>query len=96
MKFEELTEEEFTTFVSSRPEKNFFQTVQMKKRMDKNHLETYLVGVKEQGKVVAASFLAATGHQFMGKKTFEAYKGYIMDYHNQKLVQFMTDEVKKF
>lgn len=96
MKFEELTEEEFTTFVNSRPEKNFFQTVQMKKRMDKHHLETYLVGVKEKGKVVAASFIAATGHQFMGKKTFEAYKGYVMDYHNQDLVKFMTDEVKKF
>ena len=32
----------------------------------------------------------------MGKKTYEAYKGFILDYHNQQLLKFMTEEVKKF
>lgn len=96
MIFEELTEKEFTDFVETRPEKNFFQTVMMKNRIAKNSLETYLVGVKENGSVIGASFIAETGHHFMGKKTYEAYKGFILDYHNQQLLKFMTEEVKKF
>lgn len=96
MIFGELTEKEFTDFVETRPEKNFFQTVMMKNRIAKNDLETYLVGVKENGSVIGASFIAETGHHFMGKKTYEAYKGFILDYHNQHLLKFMTEEVKKF
>ncbi len=96
MIFGELTEKEFTDFVETRPEKNFFQTVMMKNRIAKNDLETYLVGVKENGSVIGASFIAETGHHFMGKKTYEAYKGFILDYHNQQLLKFMTEEVRKF
>ena len=96
MKFVELNEEEFQEFVDSRPEKNFFQTVKMCRRIAKNNLETYLVGVKEEGKIIGASFIAEVGHSFMGRKTFEAYKGFILDYHNKELVKFMTEEVKKF
>ena len=96
MKFVELNEEEFQEFVDSRPEKNFFQTVKMRRRIAKNNLETYLVGVKEEGKIIGASFIAEVGHSFMGRKTFEAYKGFILDYHNKELVKFMTEEVKKF
>jgi lipid II:glycine glycyltransferase (peptidoglycan interpeptide bridge formation enzyme) len=32
----------------------------------------------------------------MGKKVYEAYKGFILDYQDKELVKFMTDEVKKF
>ena len=96
MKFTELTDKEFMEFVKTRPENNFFQTVMMKDRIKNEGIEVYLVGVKENKKVVAASFIAANGHTFMGYKTFEAYKGFILDYENKELVKFMTDEVKKF
>ena len=96
MKFTELTDKEFMDFVNTRPEKNFFQTVMMKDRIKKEGTEVYLVGVKEKNKVIAASFIAANGHTFMGYKTFEAYKGFILDYENKELVKFMSEEVKKF
>ena len=91
-----LNDEEFMEFVNARPEKNFFQTVMMKDRIEKEGNEVYLVGVKKDDKVVAASFIASTGHTFFGYKTFEAYKGFILDYHDKDLVKFMTDEIKKF
>lgn len=96
MKFVELTDEEFMNFVKTRPENNFFQTVMMKDRIKKEGMETYLVGVKKNKKVIAASFIAQNGHTFLGYKTYEAYKGFIMDYEDKELVKFMTDEVKKF
>ena len=96
MKFVELNDKEFMEFVNSRAEKNFFQTIMMKERLKKDNLEVYLVGVKKDNKVVAASLIAETGHTFMGKRSFEAYKGFILDYHDEKLVKFMTEEVKNF
>lgn len=96
MNFVSLTEDEFTSFVDKQPTKNFFQTIMMKKRLDGEGVKTYLVGVKENDEVIAASLIAETNHSFMGKKTYEAYKGFILDYNNEELLSFMTQEVKKF
>ena len=97
MKFTLLKDEEFTRFVDQRPEKNFFQTTMMRDRIEKEGKENYLVGVKDKkGKVLAAAFIADTGHRFWGKKTFESYKGYIMDYSDKELLNFFTEELKKF
>lgn len=96
MKFAELTDKEFMDFVNTRPEKNFFQTVMMKDRIKNEGMEVYLVGVKKSNEVIAASFIAENGHKFMGYKTFEAYKGFILDYQDKEVLKFMTEEVKKF
>ena len=96
MKFTELTEEEFSKFVDTQDTKNFFQTVMMKKRMEMEGIKVYLVGIKKEGEVVAASLIADTGHSFLGYKTYEAYKGFIMNYGDQELVEYMTKEVKAF
>ena len=96
MKFEILSEKEFGQFVDKHYTKNFFQSIKMKKRLDKENIETYLVGVKKNNKVIAASLIAETGASFMGKKVFEAYKGFILDYNDKELIKFMTEEVRKF
>ena len=96
MKFVELNEKEFMNFVNKRPEKNFFQTIMMKKRMEKENIKVYLVGVKEKDEIIAASLIAETGFKFLGKKSFEAYKGFILDYQNTELLKFMTNEVKEY
>lgn len=97
MKFTILEDKEFTEFVDSRPEKNFFQTVMMRNRIQGEGKENYLVGVKDKkNKVIAAAFIAETGHVFMGKKTFESYKGFILDYNDTELLKFFTEEVIKF
>lgn len=96
MKFTELNEKEFMTFVNTQKTKNFFQTTMMLDRMKKENTECYLVGVKKDDQIIAASLIAATGHTFLHKKTYEAYKGFILDYNNQELVKFMTEEVSKF
>ena len=46
MKFTELTEQEFQNFVDTQNNKNFFQTVMMKKKLECDGTEVYLVGVK--------------------------------------------------
>jgi len=96
MEFVELTEKEFEKFVDKQKEKNFFQTIMMKHRIEMDNLKVYLLGVKENNKVIAASLVAETNHSFMNKKTYEAYKGFILDYNNKELVEFMTKETIKF
>ena len=96
MKFTELTDKEFMEFVKTRPENNFFQTVMMKDRIKNEGIEVYLVGVKENEKVIGASFIAATPHTFMGYRTFEAYKGFILDYENKELVNDFVSKIKKY
>ena len=85
MKFIELNEEEFTSFVNTHKTKNFFQTVMMRNHLRKAGHETYLVGVKKDKNIIAAAMLSSTNHNFMGKKTFESLKGFILDYFNQSL-----------
>ena len=52
MKFTILEDKEFTEFVDHRPEKNFFQTIMMRNRIQNEGKENYLVGVKDKkGKV---------------------------------------------
>lgn len=96
MKFEILSKEEFTSFVDNHYTKNFFQTTMMQDRMEKDGIETYLVGVKKKNNIIGAALLASNGTNFMGKKVYEAYKGFILDYNDKELIKFMTDEVSKF
>ena len=96
MKFTELAEQEFQNFVDTQNNKNFFQTVMMKKKLECDGTKVYLVGVKENNKVIAASLIAQTPQKFLGKITYEAYKGFILDYHNKELLKFMTDGIKNF
>ena len=96
MKFTELTEQEFQNFVDTQNNKNFFQTVMMKKKLECDGTKVYLVGVKENNKVIAASLIAQTPQKILGKITYEAYKGFILDYHNKELLKFMTNGVKNF
>ena len=80
MEFSELSEREFSDFVITRKEKNFFQTLMMKEKLERDNHKVYLVGVKENKEVIGASLISETGYTFMGKKVYEAYKGYILDY----------------
>lgn len=96
MTFQELTDKEFEDFVNRQKEKNFFQTIYTYNRLKKDGVDCYLVGVKENNQVIAASLIAKTSHSFLGKSTYEAYKGFILDYENKELVKFMTEEIKKF
>lgn len=97
MEFCELTEYEFQNFVDTCGLRRiFFQTVMMKKKLECDGVKVYLVGVKEEGKVIGASLIAKTKHNFLGKAVYEAYKGFVLDYRNKELVKFMTEGVRRF
>ena len=60
-------------------------------------LQLFNFFAKDNDKVVAASILVAYKEsKYFNNKTFNAYKGFLMDYSNNELLKFFTKEIKKF
>ena len=96
VKFGTLTNEEFEVFALNSPQNNFFQSLYMKELLEKENREVYLLGIKnESGKILAATLLTTSGH-FFKKKTFEALKGFLIDYNDKKLLTFFIKETIRF
>jgi len=95
LKFEILTEKEFTEFSKNHEQASFFQTVGTAKLRKIYGSKIHFVGVKENKKVVAAAMISETV-TFLKKKTFYAPRGFIIDYHNYELLEFFTKELKKY
>ena len=96
MNFVELTEKEYQEFSEKVECKNFFQTKMMLDRYKNEHQEHYLVGVKNNDEVIAASLLVVHGRKVLGKRVFNAYKGPLLDYQNKELLLFFMHNIKEF
>ena len=95
MIFCELEEKEFREFLDKSPQKTFMQTPEMGKMREKAGWQVVYLGVKENDKVMAAAMFTFIQRHFK-KKEYYAPRGLLMDYHNQKLVKFFTDNLKKY
>lgn len=96
MKFCELSDKEFEDYALNHQQSNFFQSLYMKELLKQENREVYLLGMKdENNNIVAATLLASSG-SFMGKKTYEALKGFLIDYNNKELLAKFTNYIKQF
>ncbi len=95
MKFLEITEEEYTKFWENHPLKTFLSSPKISKLRQKSNWKTYYVGVKEDNKLIAASMLFSHARHF-GVSEFYSPRGFLLDFNNKELLEFMTKEVKKF
>ncbi len=95
MEFVTLTEKEFTDFAEKHENKSFFQTTKIASIREKNGWKPYYVGIKEKGKILAATMMVAKT-TFAGHKTFYAPGGPLIDYENESLLDFFVKEIKKF
>ncbi|MBQ2695158.1 peptidoglycan bridge formation glycyltransferase FemA/FemB family protein [Candidatus Saccharibacteria bacterium] len=90
MHFTEIKSTEFTKFEESQPNGNFFQSVNRAKLRNKMGFNTYLVGVKDNKKILSVALIV--------ERAGEAWIqiGPIMDYHNTKLLDFFLTEVLNY
>ena len=95
MKFEILNEKEFMDFATNHEQASFHQTVNWGNLKAMTGWESYLVGIKENDKVLAASLILAKKTP-IGKKMFYAPRGFLIDYNNLELLTFFTNEIKKW
>ena len=95
MKFQEITEKEYKKYWEKHPLKTFLSAPEISELRKKSNWDTYYVGVKEDDKLIAATMLLAHSRHF-GKYEFYSPRGYLLDLNNQKLVDFFTNELKKY
>jgi lipid II:glycine glycyltransferase (peptidoglycan interpeptide bridge formation enzyme) len=95
MELIELTKDEFDHFSLNHPLHTFFQTTNMMDVRKNSGWENYLIGLKDNGKLVAATYLSAE-KLFLNKKRFYAPRGYLIDFNNEKLVNIFTSKIKDY
>lgn len=95
MKFTELEQGEFNLFLQNHPLQTFFQAPEMAEIGLLDNWITLYVGVKEKGKIIAATRIMYKEVHFH-KKIFYAPRGILIDYHNKKLLTFFVKNIKKF
>ena len=95
MQFVELEKEEFTKFADSHKDKSFFQTTRIAALREQNGWKSHYVGVKEGEKILAATMMVSKT-TFMGRKTFYAPGGPLIDFEDQKLLEFFIKNLKSY
>lgn len=95
MKFEEITENEFREFASKSPYKSFMQTPEIASYREKNGWTAYYLAAKEGEKIKAATMLVAKP-TFLGKSTFIAPGGPLLDLEDAALTDFFIKNLKKY
>ncbi len=94
MTFEEITEADFRDFAEKSPYKSFMQTPEIAKYRESNGWTVYYLAAKYQGKIKAASMLVAKP-TFLGKSTFIAPGGPLLDLEDQPLTDFFIKNLKR-
>ena len=95
MNFQEISEEEYREFWESHPLKTFLSAPEISKLREKQNWNTNYVGVKEKDKLIAATMLLSHKRHF-NKWEFYSPRGYLLDFHNKELLEFFTNELKKY
>ena len=96
LKFTVLTDREFDNFARKHPLNNFFQSIYMKDFLLSLNREVYLLGLKDKNNTIICATLITKTSSFLNKGTYEALKGYLIDYKNKKLVLLFTDKIISF
>ena len=95
MEFQELTEKEYQKYWESHPLKTFLSAIEIAKLREKSGWEVFYVGVKDGKKILAATMLLRHKRHF-NQYEFYSPRGFLMDFHNDKLLTFFTEELKKY
>lgn len=95
MEFLEIDEQEYRAFWENHPLKTFLSAPEISKLREGSNWKTNYVGVKENNKLIAATMLLSHIRHF-GKYEFYSPRGYLLDFNNKELVDFFTNNLKKY
>lgn len=96
MKLEIITSKEFKKFADKHPQITFHQTKEWADLKKNNNWDSYYVGLKDKDKIVAASLILSKTLPIVKRKMFYAPRGFLIDYHDKKVLKEFTTQVKKF
>ena len=95
MNFVELTEKEFDAFFKKHPLSTFLQSPHFNAADELENWKIVYLGVKKGKKVIAGARVKYTPTHF-NKYIYYAPRGILMDYNDEELVKFYTENIKKY
>ncbi len=96
MKLEIITNKEFKKFADKHPQITFHQTEEWANLKKNNNWDSYYLGLKDKNKIVAASLVLSKTLPLVKKKMFYAPRGFLIDYHDKKVLKEFTKQIKEF
>jgi len=95
MKFIEIKEQEYEKYWENHPLKTFLSSTDIGKLREKSNWTVNYVAVKDNDKILGAAMLLSIKRRF-GKKEFYSPRGFLIDFNDDKLVDFFVKEVKNY
>lgn len=96
MKLKKLNSSEFKRFAKKHPQATFHQTKEWGKLKESNGWHTYLIGLEDNQKIVAATMILSKQIPIVKKRMFYCPRGFLIDYKDIELLKIFTSEIKKF
>lgn len=95
MEFVEIDENKYRKFWENHPEKTFISSPEVGQLRKNNGWRVHFVGVEKNKKLIAAAML--TSHiRKLGKYEFYCPRGLLVDYNDNKVLDFFVDNLKKY
>lgn len=96
MKFVELTENQYKSYIEKGEESAFFQMIENKRNREMDKDKVRLLGVKDEDNTVIAACLFTLKKTVMGKYFYYSNRGPVLDYHNHELVRFFLQGLTQY
>lgn len=93
---EKLTKEEFDMYAKSHICNTFYQSSSWGELKALTGWESHLVGIKNNGKIIAATLLLSKQLPIIHKKMFYAPRGFLLDYKDLEMIDSFTQEIKVY
>ena len=93
---EKLTPEEFNEFSKNHEQGTFFESSYWGELKSFTGWVSHLVGIKQNGKIVAATLLLGKKIPVLGKYIYYAPRGFLIDYTNYYLLEKFVTEITKY
>ncbi len=96
MKLVLLKNEEFKNWALENDEISFHQTIEWANLKKTNGWNHYFVGLKNNNKILAGALLLEKQVPIIHKTFLYSPRGFLIDYHDKKLLKSFTDGIKEF
>ena len=96
MQIVQILKEEFDTYASNHPSRNFYQTSSYGMVLDRHNFDDYYLAMKDEAGNIKAATLILINKVFIGYKWGYCPRGFLIDFNDYDLLETFTKLLKEF
>jgi len=96
MKLEKVTSKDFKKFADKHPQITFHQTKEWADLKSHNNWQSHYLLLKDKNKALAGTLVLSKTLPIVKKKMFYAPRGFLIDYHDKKILKEFTKQIKEY